>query len=88
MQQIGVREFKAHTSEILRRVRDERETIEITSRGQAIARLTPIEQRPPLTKEEISRRFAALEKFAQEISKYWPDGVSAVDAVKENRRDL
>jgi prevent-host-death family protein len=88
MQRIGVREFKAHTSEILRRVRDEGETIEITSRGQAIARVTPVEDRPRPSKEEIRRRFAEAEKFAQEISTRWPKGVSAVDAVRADRREL
>lgn len=88
MQQVGVREFKTHASEILRRVRDVGETIEITSRGEAIARLTPVPQRQPLSKEEVERRMATLEEFAQEVAKYWPAGVSAVDAVREGRRDL
>jgi prevent-host-death family protein len=88
MQQIGVREFKAHTSEILRRVRDDGEEIEITYRGQAIARVTPVVQRQRPAAEEVKRRIAALEEFAKEVSKYWPEGVSAADAVSEGRREL
>ncbi|MGH2560650.1 MAG: type II toxin-antitoxin system Phd/YefM family antitoxin [Thermomicrobiales bacterium] len=88
MQQIGVREFKAHTSEILRRVRDEGETIEITSRGQAIARVTPVTQRQRPTKEEVDRRIAALEELAVELSSRWPKGLSAAEAVSADRREL
>ena len=39
MRQIGVRELKAHTSEVLRRVA-EGETYEVTSRGKIVALLT------------------------------------------------
>ncbi len=42
MERIGVRELKEHASEIMRRVRDQRDMYEITYRGRAIARLVPI----------------------------------------------
>lgn len=41
MERIGVRELRQHASRYLARVR-EGETIEVTSRGQPIARLAPI----------------------------------------------
>jgi|GEM_PF-2037897 len=49
----------------------------------------------PLTKEaeqhrrkEIERWLADWDQLAKEISKHWPEGVSAVDAVHDVRRDL
>jgi prevent-host-death family protein len=87
MGEVGVRELKQKTSEILRRVRQGRETILITYRGRAIARLEPIED------EETKRAkgLAALEEIealAQEIGARWTPGVSAVEAVREQRREL
>ncbi len=41
MERASVRELKAHASEILRRVREESESYEITHRGKPIARLVP-----------------------------------------------
>lgn len=41
MERANVRELKAHASEILRRVREEGATYEITSRGKVVATLAP-----------------------------------------------
>jgi len=41
MASVGVRELKEHTSEIVRRVRDNGETIDITYRGEVVATLVP-----------------------------------------------
>lgn len=41
MERIGVRELRQNASKYLRRVR-EGETIEVTSRGEPVARLTPV----------------------------------------------
>ena len=43
MREVGVRELKQHTSEVLRRVRESKEVIAITRWGQVIARLVPVE---------------------------------------------
>ena len=68
-------------------MREERETITVTYRGKAVATLTPV-----VDDSEISeKREAVLEemdRLAAEISKTWPAGVSAVEAVREQRREL
>ena len=84
MTAVGVRELKARTSEILRQV-EEGESVEITKRGKVVARLVPAE-RPRPTREELDAIWARRERLADEISKYWPEGVTAVDAVREQRR--
>ncbi len=84
---IGVRELSEHTSEIVRQVRTKGATIEITYRGKVVARLVPV-QEPQTMDEDTSRVWTTLDRLAEEISKSWPEGVSAVEAVREVRREL
>jgi prevent-host-death family protein len=84
---VGVRELKQETSRILRRVREEGEIIMITYHGEIIARLVPVNPPQPSDKE-IAAVLADLEALSAEISAQWPEGVSAVDAIREVRREL
>jgi prevent-host-death family protein len=84
---VGVRELKQETSKILRRVREEGEIIEITYHGEVIARLVPVAPPQP-SDEEIAAVLADLEALSAEISAKWPEGVSAVEAIREVRREL
>lgn len=87
MSTVGVRELKQETSKILRRVREAGETIEITYHGEIVARLVPVNPPQPAD-EEIAAVLADLEALSAEISAKWPEGVSALDAVHDVRRDL
>jgi prevent-host-death family protein len=87
METIGVRELKARASEIVRRVRDQRETIGVTVRGRVVARIVPVERQPP-SPEELSAVWASIDEIAAEIGAHWPPDVTAVDAVREGRREL
>ncbi len=87
MREVGVRELKQHASELLRDVREKRESITITYRGKAVAQLVPVRDEERLRREGKAV-LAEMEKLAQEISKTWPKGVSAVEAVREQRREL
>lgn len=71
----------------MRRVREEGEIIEITYHGEVIARLVPVAPPEP-TDEEIAAVWANLDQLTAEISAKWPEGVSAVDAIREVRREL
>ena len=84
---VGVRELKRQTSRILRRVREEGEIIEITYHGEIIARLVPVNS-PALSAKEVAAKWADLDQLTAEINAKWPEGVSAVDAVKDVRREL
>lgn len=88
MSSIGIRELKAHTGEVLRRVRKGGETVEITFHGRVVARLMPAA--PPAFPgiAEKNPVWSDLDKLAAEIGARWPDGLSAVEAVREGRRDL
>ncbi|MCB8985809.1 MAG: type II toxin-antitoxin system prevent-host-death family antitoxin [Ardenticatenaceae bacterium] len=84
---VGVRQLKQETSKILRRVREEGEIVEITYHGEVIARLVPVAPPEP-TEEKIAAVWANLDQLTAEISAKWPEGVSAVDAIREVRREL
>lgn len=83
MSAVGVLELKEHTDEIVRRVREDNESIDVTYQGEVVARLVPI--RRPVDLETINRIWEEEDRLAEEISKYWPAGVSAADAIAEDR---
>ncbi len=87
MSTVSVRELKQETSKILRRVREEGETFEITYHGEIIARLVPASPPKP-SHEEVAAVLSDLEALSAEISAKWPEDVSALDAVHDVRRDL
>lgn len=84
---VGVRELKQHTTQILRQVRQRSVEIQITYRGRIIARLLPVQLRKS-TPRRRSPVWTDLDELAAEIGARWPTKVSAVDAVREGRREL
>jgi antitoxin (DNA-binding transcriptional repressor) of toxin-antitoxin stability system len=84
---VGVRELRQHATEIVRQVRVKRATVQITYRGKVIAQLIPVREILPLPKES-SAVWTDLDRLAVEIGARWPAHVSAVDAVREGRREL
>jgi prevent-host-death family protein len=84
---IGIRELKQQTSKILRRVREDGETIEITYHGDPVARLIPIAPQKS-SDEDMTAYWTDLDQLTAEISAKWPEGVTAVDAIREVRREL
>lgn len=87
MKSVGVRELKAHASEILRGVRERGETVELTLHGRPIARLVPI-QATAESEDNWRSVWAEMDRLAEEISAHWSEGVSAADAVAEGRSRL
>jgi len=87
MEEIGVRELKENASEVLRRVRETGESYTITYRGRAVAHLVPADSERD-ERAEWEKIWAEMDETAAEISKKWPKGVSAVEAVRDQRRDL
>jgi prevent-host-death family protein len=92
MRRVGVRELKAHTSEILRQVREQAEPIAITHRGQVVARLVPAHEpalvEQPVDHEALRTFWESWDALAAKIGEGLPEDVSAVDVVKEGRREL
>jgi antitoxin (DNA-binding transcriptional repressor) of toxin-antitoxin stability system len=88
MKTLDVGELIECIDEVLRIVEKEGETIEITHYGEVIAHLVPV--RMPQSTTESAKRdvWTDLERLAAEIGAHWPANVSAVDAVRDVRRDL
>jgi prevent-host-death family protein len=83
---VGVRQLKEHASEILRRVREEGDIFEVTYHGRVVARLVPVAE--PEQSTYADAFLGRWERLSAEISARWPEGVSAVEAVREARREL
>ena len=88
MESVGVRELKQRASEILRQVREKKESVAITYRGRTVARLVPVLDAGSAT-QDVETLWAEMDELAEEIGKHWqPKSMSAADAVKEQRREL
>jgi prevent-host-death family protein len=82
---VGVRDLRARASKILRRVREKGETVEITYRGQVIARIVPALPVKP-DSATLDAIWADMDRLASEIGRKWPANVTATEAVSEGRR--
>ncbi len=88
MKTVGIRELKEHTSEILRELQQNKETVEVTNRGEVVALLIPV-NKPGHTLEPPDRAlWTDMDRLTAEISARWPKDVSAVDAILDVRREL
>jgi len=87
MQTIGVRELKERASEIVRQVREERATFDVTYRGRVVARLTPVEQTADDIAESL-RLLDGMELLAAEIDASIQGDVDAAALVRDMRREL
>jgi len=91
MRSVGIRELRERTSEIIGWVRDEGAEVQVTYYGRPVARLVPVAAEPAAgasAAEERAAIWAELDQLAAEIGARWPDGVSAAEAVAEQRREL
>jgi prevent-host-death family protein len=87
MTSAGIRELKANASEIIRKVRERGEVVDITYHGEVVARLVPVRSPLPLP-AETAALMTDLDQLAAEIAAAWPEGVSAGDAIRDARREL
>lgn len=93
MERIGVKELKelkAKASEILCSIREERGSYVVTVRGESVAQLTPVGKQGPVDPRAVEAWITGMDELANEIDRLREDNddVSAVDLVREARRDL
>lgn len=89
--QIGVKEFKDKATQVLRRVREQREEVIVTMDGEPIALVRPFteQDRVKLAREAQSlflTRGCALARKAG--SGMFPSSFDAIEAVASQRREL
>ncbi len=82
---IDVKDLEEHPAEVVRQVKNG-ETVRLVEGGRDVATITPVQR--PYSEEEGKAFLAELKRMAEEIGKHWPEGVSAVDAVRDVRREL
>ncbi len=84
IEEIGIRELKSRTSEVIRAVNEERARYVITQRGKPAALIIPVDAAPPeKSADEVWER---LMKIGEELSKGWQSEKSAVEILSELRR--
>ena len=83
---VGIRELKVNPGKYVRLVRDSNVSLDVTVRGEVVARIVPVYQRP--SADEVEAAWRRHDEIAKEISAHWPKGVSALDAVNDVRREL
>ncbi|MCB0215072.1 MAG: type II toxin-antitoxin system Phd/YefM family antitoxin [Caldilineae bacterium] len=87
MPSIGIRELKAHASEIVRQVREKGAVYEVTVRGEVAARLVPTEASRPLSREAIEGWLREMDGLADEIGRLVDDGKAADEIMREERAE-
>ena len=84
---VGIRELKARTSQVIRRVWEHHETIDVTHHGKVVARVVPV-SRSSSRNRTPTVAWSTLDRVAREIGGSWSKGRSATSAVREGRRAL
>ena len=87
MKTLEAQELKEHIDELLRLIKEEGETIEVTDHGEVIARLVPT-RKPKQSREQDAAAWAKLRQLAEELPPYWPEDIDVVEIVRDARRDL
>jgi len=88
MKSVGVRELKNRATQIVREVRESQAEYVVTVDGEPVAVLRPFTNQDVDAHRtaEVQEWIDELKALAAEIGKSWPKEVSAVDAVREQRR--
>ena len=87
MGEIGIREFKLRTNEILRQFREEQETFMVTYRAKVAAKLVPAVDTSTVP-DKTSTIWTRMDELSREIGVHWPPEIPAAEAVNEQRREL
>lgn len=90
MSEIGVRELKAHASEIIRNVRERRTRYVITYRGRPVGLLTPLDEARmtplPPAGESATTTWEELTRLGEEIGRGWRSPLTSTELLSEMRR--
>ncbi len=83
MMRVGIRELKQRASELVRYVRETGNEVQITYHGESVARLSPLLNKQTSVNSE--RAWLDLDSLAAQIGAIWPEGLSSVQAIHEDR---
>ena len=83
MPEVGIRELKAHASEIVRDVRDHRAPYTVTYHGRPVGILLPFSEPNEAGPESP---WSELERLGREISRGWRSPISSTELLSQMRR--
>jgi prevent-host-death family protein len=86
MKEIGIRELKAHASDLVNKVAEHQETYTITRRGRAVGILAPTGFLSPAAFETHGKAWERLMQLADRLTQESPKGKSAVRELERMRR--
>jgi len=81
---VGIRELKQQASELVRKVREDGVEVQITYHGKVVALLVPVAE--AVQTEQETQAWMDIDHLAAEIGARWPKGLSAAQAIEEDRR--
>ena len=84
---IEVRQLKKRFQELLHML-EEGQILELTNKDKFLIRVGQVSDEKPSREQEIKAFWADVEQLATQIGAKWQDHMSAVDAVRDVRRDL
>lgn len=97
MTTITIDELRERLDEVIDQLAHGGEPVAVTRGGGAVAEINPTatagvgaaqETTPSWAEEEREAYWAEWDRIATEIGKTWPEGLSAVDAIREDRSRL
>ena len=68
MESVGIRDLKRDTSAIIKKVREQKETVEVTFRGQVVAKIVPVETEAE-RRERLEQTFKKMDELTERISR-------------------
>jgi prevent-host-death family protein len=92
MSLIGVRELREQTSEVIRRVREERAEYVVTYQGRPVAVILPLDteqaeaEMVQASKSAVIGDWERYERLAEEIRSAWPSDLATQDLIDAVRR--
>jgi prevent-host-death family protein len=90
MPDVGVRELKAHASEIIRAVRERRARYVITYRGRPVGVLSPLDTGgtapSPVADGAEEDAWETLSRLGEEIGRHWQSPLTSGELLSEMRR--
>jgi antitoxin (DNA-binding transcriptional repressor) of toxin-antitoxin stability system len=94
MRTVEARELEEKIDEVLEQVRETGEIVAVTRDGEIIAHLVPagipqwLAPVPGDASDNAQDIWTSFDQLSAEISAHWPKDVSAVDAIRDVRREL
>ena len=92
MSLIGVRELREQTSEVIRRVRQDRAEYVVTYQGRPVAIILPLDagraekEMIQASKKAVLENWERYERLAEELRRDWPADLSTQDVIDSIRR--